>query len=115
MTATPTKPVAFVTGASSGIGQDIAQRLIDTGYAVYAGARRRDRMAGLAMAGATILAVDVTNDASMIAAIEHIRGASGRIDVLVNAAGYGQYGALEDVPMAEGRRQMETLLIVAES
>jgi len=108
---TPNKPVALVTGASSGIGHDIARRLIEEGYAVYAGARRLDRMAGLADAGATILALDVTDDASMRGAVERIHGAGGRIDLLVNAAGYGQYGALEEVAMADGRRQIETNLI----
>jgi NAD(P)-dependent dehydrogenase (short-subunit alcohol dehydrogenase family) len=111
VTAIPAKSVALVTGASSGIGQDIARRLLAEGYMVYAGARRLDRMADLAAAGATVLALDVTDDESMVAVVEQIRGASGRIDLLVNAAGYGQYGALEDVPIADGRQQMETNLI----
>jgi NAD(P)-dependent dehydrogenase (short-subunit alcohol dehydrogenase family) len=104
------KPVALVTGASSGIGKDIAKRLLGTGYHVYAAARRIDRMADLERAGAHVLALDVTRDQSMTEAISFIEQQTGRIDVLVNAAGYGQYGALEDVPMAEARRQMETNL-----
>lgn len=109
--ARSTKPVALVTGASSGIGKDAAHRLLVEGYDVYAGARRVERMAGLAEAGATVLALDVTDGASMEAAVNRVIGVGGRIDVLVNAAGYGQYGALEDVSMDDGRRQIETNLI----
>lgn len=105
-----TKPVALVTGASSGIGKDIASHLLDAGYAVYAAARRVDRMAHLERAGAEVLALDVTVEQSIVEAIDWIVRTSGRIDVLVNAAGYGQYGALEDVPMGEARRQLETNL-----
>ena len=104
------KPVALVTGASSGMGKDIAGRLLADGYEVYAGARRLDRMADLERAGARALALDVTAEQSILEAVEQIKRTSGRIDVLVNAAGYGQYGALEDVPMEEARRQMETNL-----
>ncbi|PXA83392.1 short-chain dehydrogenase/reductase [Nostoc sp. 3335mG] len=113
MLSNSTKPVALITGASSGIGKDIARRLLSEGYEVHAGARRVERMTDLAEAGATVFALDVTEDASMEAAVARLIAAGGRIDVLVNAAGYGQYGALEDVPMAEGRRQLETNLIGA--
>lgn len=113
MSAKSKQPVALVTGASSGIGKDVAHRLLNHGYNVYAGARRIDRMASLAEAGAKVFGLDVTDDASMIEAIDLIVGSSGRIDVLVNAAGYGQYGALEEVPMDDGRRQMETNLFGA--
>lgn len=99
--------VALVTGASSGIGEATARKLLAEGYKVYAGARRVERMQGLAQAGAVPLALDVTDESSMSAAIEQIRQEAGRIDALVNNAGYGSYGALEDVPMAEARRQFE--------
>jgi NAD(P)-dependent dehydrogenase (short-subunit alcohol dehydrogenase family) len=98
---------AFVTGASAGIGEATAQALLAAGYRVFAGARRLDRMADLAAAGATLLKLDLTDDGSIVAAIETIKSEAGRIDVLVNNAGYGSYGALEDVPLAEGRRQFE--------
>jgi NAD(P)-dependent dehydrogenase (short-subunit alcohol dehydrogenase family) len=103
--------VALVTGASSGMGKDFALRLLAEGHVVYGAARRVERMADLASAGCSVIALDVTDDASMIAAVNRIIREQGRIDVLINNAGYGQFGALEDVPMAEGRRQLETNLI----
>ncbi len=101
---------ALVTGASAGIGAAIAERLLKDGYRVYAGARRVERMAGLAEAGARLLALDVTDDASMVAAITTVMAETGRIDVLINNAGYGSYGSLEEVPLSEGRRQFEVNL-----
>ena len=98
---------ALVTGASAGIGEATVKQLLADGYIVYAAARRMDRMAPLAAAGARLIRLDVTDDASIVAAIEMIRNESGRLDVLINNAGYGSYGALEDVPMAEARRQFE--------
>jgi NAD(P)-dependent dehydrogenase (short-subunit alcohol dehydrogenase family) len=98
---------AFVTGASAGIGEATARALLAAGYRVFAGARRLDRMAGLAAAGATLLKLDLTDDASIVAAVNTIKNEAGRIDVLVNNAGYGSYGALEDAPLDEGRRQFE--------
>ena len=99
--------VAFVTGASSGIGEATAHRLLADGFRVFVGARRLDRMEKLTAQGATPLALDLTDDASIVAAIDTIRTQAGRLDVLVNNAGYGSYGALEDVPLAEARRQFE--------
>ena len=98
---------AFVTGASAGIGEATARALLAAGYRVFAGARRLDRMAGLAAAGATLIKLDLTDDASIVAAVNTIKNEAGRIDVLVNNAGYGSYGALEDAPLDEGRRQFE--------
>ena len=99
--------VALVTGASSGIGEATARQLAAAGFTVYAAARRAERMQELAAAGIHPLAMDVTDDASMQAGVQAILTEQGRIDVLVNNAGYGSYGALEDVPMAEARAQME--------
>ena len=99
--------IAFVTGASSGIGEATARRLLAAGYKVFAGARRLDRMAALAGLGAALVALDLTDDASIVRAVETIKSQAGRLDVLVNNAGYGSYGALEDVPLDEARRQFE--------
>ncbi|MET3718578.1 MULTISPECIES: oxidoreductase [unclassified Arthrobacter] len=101
------KPVAFVTGASTGIGFEAAKRLSGHGFLVYAGARRTDRMEPLAALGIQVLALDVTDDDSMRAAVGRVLEERGRIDVLVNNAGYGSYGALEEVDLAEGRRQFD--------
>jgi len=102
-----TDRVALVTGGSSGIGEQAALRLRGAGFTTYAVARRVDRMSGLADAGVTTFAMDVSDDASMAGGIERVLGEHGRIDVLVNNAGYGSYGAVENVPIEEGRRQFE--------
>ncbi|MEU8003971.1 oxidoreductase [Catellatospora sp. NPDC049111] len=99
--------VAIVTGASAGIGAATAQRLHELGFTVYAVARRVDRMAPLAALGIHTAGVDVTDDAALVALVDQVVAESGRIDVLVNNAGYGSFGALEDVPLDEARRQFE--------
>lgn len=94
----------------SGVGEATARKLQSLGYTVYAAAQRTDRLEPLAEKGIRPLAMDVTDDASMVAGIERIIAESGRLDVLVNNAGYGSYGAIEDVPIAEARRQVEVNL-----
>ena len=101
---------ALVTGASSGIGEETARRLQGLGYTVYGAARRTGRLEKLAAEGVRPLAMDVTDDASMAAGIAYIIEETGRIDVLINNAGYGSYGAIEDVPIDEARRQFEVNL-----
>jgi NAD(P)-dependent dehydrogenase (short-subunit alcohol dehydrogenase family) len=99
--------VALVTGASSGIGEATALELTKAGFTVYAAARRVERMKHLEAAGIRSISMDVTDDASMQAGVEQVIAETGRIDALVNNAGYGSYGALEDVPMEEARYQFE--------
>jgi short-subunit dehydrogenase len=101
------QPVAFVTGASTGIGFEAAKKLAANGFTVYAGARRVDRMEPLKAHGVNILQLDVTDDESMQNAVSTVLDAHARIDVLVNNAGYGSFGALEEVDLAEGRRQFD--------
>lgn len=102
-----TTKVALVTGASAGIGEATALKLKAQGYTVYAAARRVERMRSLAAAGVHVLSMDVTDDASMQTAMTRIIAEAGRIDVLVNNAGYGSYGAVEDVPLSEARAQFD--------
>ncbi len=102
-----TDRVALVTGGSSGIGEQTALRLQAAGLTTYAVARRVDRMTRLAESGVTTFAMDVTDDASMTGGIGRILDEHGRVDVLVNNAGYGSYGAVENVPIDEARRQFE--------
>jgi NAD(P)-dependent dehydrogenase (short-subunit alcohol dehydrogenase family) len=102
-----TNKVALVTGASSGIGESAADELMKAGFTVYVAARRTDRMAALGERGAHVVALDLTDDASMVSVVDQILAEQGRIDVLVNNAGYGSYGAVEDVELEEARRQFE--------
>ena len=99
--------VALVTGGSSGIGEATAIRLHELGFITYAAARRIERMKHLTKLGIRPLAMDVSNEESLRSGVEHILADTGRINVLVNAAGYGSYGAVEDVPLAEARNQFE--------
>lgn len=101
------QPVALVTGASSGMGKRIAERLIADGYLVYVAARSVDKMADLARLGAVPLRMDISKDADIVAAVATITERSGGVDVLVNNAGYGLYGPVEDVPLDEARYQFE--------
>ncbi|MET4095057.1 oxidoreductase [Arthrobacter sp. UYCu712] len=101
------QPVAFVTGASTGIGFETARKLAAAGFTVYAGARRVEKMEPLKAYGVMVVALDVTDEASMSAAVGGVLAVHGRIDVLVNNAGYGSYGSLEEVELAEGRRQFD--------
>ena len=101
------KKVILVTGASSGIGKETVKLLLQDGCIVYAAARRTDKMQDIAAAGAKLLEMDVTADASMVAGVAKIIETEKRIDGLVNNAGYGSYGALEDVPISEARYQFE--------
>ena len=101
---------ALVTGASSGIGKETARALLAAGYRVYAGARRVGAMRPLADSGARVLALDVADEVSATSAVEAILREAGRIDVLVNCAGYGLYGSVEEAPLQEARRQMEVNL-----
>lgn len=99
--------VILVTGASSGIGEVIARDLAKAGYFVYAAARRTDRLEAMRSSNILPLALDVTDEASISAAVEQIVREKGRVDVLVNNAGYAQYGVLEDVTTAEAQRQFD--------
>ena len=104
------KKVALITGASSGMGKSTANILHSQGYIVYGAARRTDEMNDLKAKGMGVVALDLTNDESIVEAVNTILEKEGRIDILINNAGYGSYGAVEDVPLEEARRQFEVNL-----
>ena len=101
------KQVILLTGASSGIGYDAARMLAEQGHKVYAAARRTELMAPLQDLGVKVLKMDVTNEDSMQEGVNLVLNKEGRIDTLINNAGYGYFGAIENVTMEEARRQME--------
>lgn len=105
--AEPSKAV-LITGCSTGIGRASAERLAKAGWTVYATARRPESIADLEQAGCRTLALDVTDEASMSAAVAAVEAAEGAVGVLINNAGYSQSGAIETVPMDSVRRQFET-------
>ena len=101
------RKIILVTGASSGIGFDAAQTLARQGHRVYAAARRVERMEPLKADGIVPVRMDVTDEASLQEGVRTVLEAEGRIDVLVNNAGYGYFGAIENVSLNEARRQLE--------
>lgn len=101
------KRIVLLTGASAGIGKDIALNLIKKGYTVYGAARRIEMMQDIEELGGKVLKLDVTDDASCQAAVDAIMKTEGRIDFLINNAGYGAFGTLEHLPMKEARRQFD--------
>jgi NAD(P)-dependent dehydrogenase (short-subunit alcohol dehydrogenase family) len=103
----PSKAV-LITGCSSGIGRATALRLVRSGWRVYATARHPEAIAELEDAGCRTLALDVTSESSMSAAVEEVERAEGAVGVLINNAGYSQSGAVETVPIDAARRQFET-------
>lgn len=101
------KKVILVTGASSGFGSGTVKALLKKGYIVYASARRIERMKELEEKGAILLPMDITKQEEIETGIKRIIEKSGRIDGLVNSAGYGGYGAVECVTMEEAHKQFD--------
>ena len=99
--------VILVTGASAGMGKSTARKLIEEGHIVYGAARRLDRMKDLVALGGHAIEMDITNEAQTSDAVDQIIAQHGRIDVLVNNAGYSVYGSVEDVSQEDARRQFE--------
>jgi NAD(P)-dependent dehydrogenase (short-subunit alcohol dehydrogenase family) len=98
----------LITGCSSGIGWATAGRLADAGWKVYATASDVDKIAPLERSGCGVLPLDVTDEDSMISAVEEVERLEGAVGALVNNAGYSQSGAVEAVSMDKVRRQFET-------
>ncbi len=99
--------IALVTGASSGIGLATAQLLAGNGYYVFAGARRMDPLEQISSVNIEPIELDVTNEDAIHGMVDHIISSCGRIDVLVNNAGFGQLGTIECVSMEAAYRQFE--------
>jgi short-subunit dehydrogenase len=103
----PTKKVILITGASAGMGKEFAKDLLKDGHIVYGAARRLDKMKDIQQLGAKVIAMDVTDEASMVSGIQTIQEAEGRIDILINNAGFGSFGAIEEVNMGDAHYQLE--------
>ena len=102
--------VILITGASSGMGKDAAMHLINQGHIVYGAARRVSNMADIVEKGGHALELDVTNPEQVKSVADKIIEEQGRIDVLVNNAGYAVYGAVEDVSAEDAKRQFDVNL-----
>lgn len=98
----------LITGCSTGIGRATAERLAAASHTVYATARRLESVADLEAKSCKLLALDVTDEESMVSAVRAVEEAEGAVGALVNNAGYSQSGAVEEVPIDEVRRQFET-------
>jgi NAD(P)-dependent dehydrogenase (short-subunit alcohol dehydrogenase family) len=98
---------ALVTGCSTGIGRATADAFLDDGWAVFATDREDRPLDGLAERGARTVAVDVTSDSDVAAVVDGLVAEEGHIDCLVNNAGYGQLGAVGDVPTDRVVRQFD--------
>lgn len=101
------KKTVLLTGASSGIGKATAIKLIREGYTVYCAARRVERMNDLQQIGGIPIGIDITKEADMAGAIEKINQEQGAVDILINNAGFGVFGAFEDVSIEIARAQYE--------
>ena len=104
------KKVIVITGASSGMGKDFALALLKEGHTVYGLARRVEKMDEIVKAGGSAIAMDITNESQIDSAVSQILHEQGKIDVLINNAGYAVYGTVEEVPIEVARRQFEANL-----
>lgn len=110
MNVNKSKKVVLITGASSGFGMDAALRLLELGYTVYGAARRTELLKEIDKNGGHSLFLDLTDEKSVEDCVSLILKKEGRIDVLINNAGYGLGGPVEFVPIAEGKRQFDVNL-----
>jgi NAD(P)-dependent dehydrogenase (short-subunit alcohol dehydrogenase family) len=98
----------LITGCSSGIGHAAALALVQAGFPVWASARKAGSLTDLEQAGCRVLELDVTDEESRIAAVRQVEAAHGAVGVLVNNAGYGGGGPVEEIPLAMVRESFET-------
>lgn len=101
----------LITGCSSGIGAALAQEFHARGHKVIATARKLDSIAAHAAAGMATVALDVNDATSIAQAVASVQGSHGHIDLLINNAGYGQFGAMMDLSAEDLRAQFETNVV----
>lgn len=99
--------VVIITGSASGFGKAAAEKLIARGYTVYGGDINTEGNKYLDKAGGTALVMDVRKDDQVQAGIQRIMKEQGRIDVLINNAGYGEYGTIENVNIEDLKNQFD--------
>jgi short-subunit dehydrogenase len=104
------KHTILITGASSGIGFEAARTLAQRGHTVYAAARRLEKMEALKADGVIPIQLDITKEKDIQNALETIRKSHQGVDILINNAGYGLYGAMEDTSLEDARYQFEVNL-----
>ncbi|MGH8529657.1 MAG: SDR family oxidoreductase [Nevskiales bacterium] len=100
--------IVLITGCSTGIGRALALEFNARGHIVYASARRPEALSDLSQRGIKALALDVDDAASIARTVQAIRSEQGRLDVLVNNAGFAAMGPLVELPLAQLRKQYET-------
>jgi short-subunit dehydrogenase len=105
------KKVVIITGVSSGIGRETALFLAKHGYAVYGGARRAEKLKELERECVNAFSLDVTDEISVGNFVGKVLENEGRIDVLINNAGYGEYGSVEDVSIENAKKQLDVNLL----
>ena len=101
------KKVILITGASSGIGKDTALSLIKEGHVVYGVARRLEMMRDIAQAGGHAIKMDILKERNIDDVVNQIIKEQSRVDVLINNAGYGLWGAVETISIDEAKRQFD--------
>ena len=104
------KQVILITGASSGMGKVTAKKLIEDGHTVFAAARRIEKMQDLKEMGGFPLKMDITKEEDIREVVSTIKSQHNGVDVLINNAGYAVYGAVEDTPIEDAKRQFEVNL-----
>ena len=101
------KKVILITGASSGIGKDTALSLIKHGHVVYGAARRLEMMKDIIQAGGHAIKMDILKEKNIDDVVNQIMKERSRVDVLINNAGYGLWGAVETISIDEAKRQFD--------
>ena len=101
------KKVILITGASSGIGKDTALSLIKEGHVVYGVARRLEMMKDIVQAGGHAIKMDILKERNIDDVVNQIIKEQSRVDILINNAGYGLWGAVETISIDEAKRQFD--------